>query len=80
MSNKYQTIREIYIDLYIRNKAMVRANKKEKPEDFPIIKVNGKRLMQLSRLNFLRRKEMTICQYISYQITNTEHLQKILFV
>lgn len=80
MSNKYQTIREIYIDLYIRNKAIVRANKKEKPEDFPIIKVNGKRLMQLSRLNFLRRKEMTICQYISYQITNTEHSQKILFV
>lgn len=98
MSNKYQTIREIYIDLYIRNKAIVRANKKEKPEDFPIIKVSGKRLMQLSRMNFLRRKEitndfsnglftdkgykeeMTICQYISYQITNTEHLQKILFV
>lgn len=30
MSNKYQTIREIYIDLYIRNKAMARANKKRK--------------------------------------------------
>lgn len=43
MSNKYQTIREIYIDLYIRNKTMVRANKKEKPENFPIIKVSGKR-------------------------------------
>ena len=50
MSNKYQTIREIYIDLYIRNKAIVRANKKEKPEDFIPLAL----LPYIDRLRLLR--------------------------